>query len=452
MRRRHLVLASLFSAACAADSAPTAPPIDAAARRQLAALSPETLPKAPSDPSNRFADDDAAARLGQRLFFDPSFSGPLLDHDNDGGESALGKVGQTGKVACASCHVPGSGFVDTRSLGQQISLGAGWGLRKAPSLLDVGQAKLVTWDGRRDALYNQIFGPLESPVEMNASRLFLVQELARRHRAEYEAIFGPMPAFDDPARFSQLPAGDSGCHPLHGAPQPTCDGTFRGRPGDGADFDALAPADRDAVTRAAVNFGKAIAAYERKLTCGQGRFDRFMHGDETALDASEQRGAALFVGKADCVRCHAGPFFSDQRFHDVGLGPKPVGVVFADLDDRGASTGIAAAIADPLNTRGLFSDGDDGRLPESVTPELVGAFKTPMLRCVGTRPSFMHTAQLRTLALVVDFFDRGGDGPGLFGENELHPLGLTEDEKSDLVRFLLALSGPGPDPSLLAPP
>jgi cytochrome c peroxidase len=177
-----------------------------------------------------------------------------------------------------------------------------------------------------------------------------------------------------------------------------------------------------------------------------------VHGDANALSASEQRGATLFVGKADCVSCHSGPYFSDQKFHNVGLAPRPVGVVFADLDDKAAAGGIAADIADPLNTKGVFSDGDDGRLPAAVTPEMQGAFKTPMLRCVSMRPSFMHTAQTRTLAQVVAFFSKGGDGPGIVGMNELKALNLTDDEQADLVAFMQALTGSGPDASLLRAP
>ena len=64
----------------------------------------------------------------------------------------------------------------------------------------------------------------------------------------------------------------------------------------------------------------------------------------------------------------------------------------------------------------------------------------------------MHTAQVRTLALVVDFFNKGGDGPGLGGTNELKPLNLSADEEQDLVNFLGALTGPGPNPSLLEAP
>jgi cytochrome c peroxidase len=449
MRLPLLLLLSLLGA-CGKHASEVA--LDAAAMRLLATLSPETLPPPPPDVSNRFSDDAAAATLGQKLFFDPGFAGPLLDRDNDGSATTLGKAGQTGRVSCAGCHIPASGFVDTRSSGEQISLAAGWGLRRAPSLLDVGQDKLLMWDGRRDALYTQVFGPIESPVEMNSSRLYVAEQLARTYRAEYEAIFGPMPPFDDPTKFPQLAATLTGCQPKYGSPQQTCDGIAHGVPGDHAEYDSLSAADQQAVNLAVVNLGKAIAAYERKLSCGAGRFDQFVHGKPGALNSSEQRGAALFVGKAGCIVCHSGPYLSDQKFHDVGLGPKPVGVVFADLGDQGAYTGIAAALADPLNSRGLYSDGDDGRLPTSVTPQMEEAFKTPKLRCVDRRPSFMHTGQTRTLGLVVDFFNRGGDGPGLYANNELHPLGLTAAEQQDIANFLGTLAGPGPAASLIQPP
>ena len=53
-------------------------------------------------------------------------------------------------------------------------------------------------------------------------------------------------------------------------------------------------------------------------------FDRFVGGDANALSPSEQRGAKLFVGAGKCSGCHAGPFLSDQSFHNVGLAPAQV--------------------------------------------------------------------------------------------------------------------------------
>jgi cytochrome c peroxidase len=409
----------------------------------LQALSPVTLQAAPADVTNRFADNPAAATFGQKLFYDPSFSGPLLDADNTGGPQSLGVQGQTGAVACAGCHVPASGFSDTRSFQLQISLGAGWGRRRAPSLLDVGQAKLVMWDGRHDALYNQPFGPLESVVEMNSSRLYMAEQLFRKYRADYEALFGPMPPLDDTTQFPSLSAKLTGCQPMNpGAPEPKCDGTFHGAPGDKAEFDGMTAADQTAVTRVVVNAGKAIGAFERLLTCGPTPFDAWMQGG-AALSPEAQHGALVFIDDGGCVSCHAGPFMSDQKFHDVGVVPQVVQQSFIDNFDQGALTGIAAAIADPLNTHGAFSDGDDGRLPAAVTPDMTGAFRTPTLRCVSQRPTFMHTGQLSTLADVVAFFNNGGGARGYPGASEIQALGLTAEEQSDLVAFMESLAGPG---------
>jgi len=417
----------------------------------LATLSPETLPAPRADVSNAFADSADAAALGQKLFFEPRFSGMLLDGDDDGSVSTLGKKGETGKVACAGCHIPEAGFLDDRTLGKEISLAAGWGRRKTPSLLDVGQVPLLMWDGRHDALYNQPFGPLESPVEMNSSRLFAAEQMFALYRAEYEAVFGPMPPLDDATRFPQITAELSGCQPSSLDTATTCNGSKHGLPGDGAEYDGLAPADRDAVTRVVVNVGKALGAYERLLSCGPSRFDRWVHGDATALSDSEQRGARVFIGAGKCVSCHSGPYFSDQQFHNVGLQPQVVAVAFIDDNDPGAGSGLAAALSDPLNVKGRFSDGDDGRLPASVDATMTGAFRTPMLRCAAGHPSFMHTGQFKSLADVVAFFSEGGDIFGYPGKNELSALSLDAQAQADLAAFLRSLDGPGPAPALMSP-
>jgi cytochrome c peroxidase len=170
-----------------------------------------------------------------------------------------------------------------------------------------------------------------------------------------------------------------------------------------------------------------------------------MHGGAPVSRAA-QRGAVVFLSSGDCVRCHAGPFMSDQHFHNVGLTPEVVQQAFLDANDQGATMGLAAAIADPLNTLGAFSDGSDGRLPAAVTPAMTGAFRTPTLRCVSLRPTFMHTGQLGTLAAVVAFFNDGGGSSGYPGNNEVRPIGLTARQQSDLVAFLEALAGPGAYP------
>jgi cytochrome c peroxidase len=427
---------------------PSAVSFDAMERAKIAELAPSTLPSAPADLTNHWADNAAAAAFGQKLFFDPAFAGALLEGDNDGSSHTLGKVGETGRVSCAGCHVPAPGFVDNRSLGQQVSLASGWLLRKTPTLLDVGQAKLITWGGRRDALYNQPFGPIESDKEMNSSRLFTAEEIFRRYKSVYETIFGSLPPLDDGSRFPALTQSTTGCLKVAPGAKPSC----HGMPGDAAEYDGMSADDQDAVTRVVVNLGKALGAYERKLSCGPGRFDAWAHGDDSKLSAAEQRGLKLFLGKAKCADCHTGPFFSDQKFHNIGIMPRRVAVVVVDTGDHGAATDLAAATTDPLNTKGKYSDGDDGRLPATVPAGLDGAFRTPTLRCASTRPSFFHTGHASSLEQVIDHFDAGGDAGGFEGKSEIGPLGLSADEKSDLELFLHALDGPGPDAALLKDP
>jgi cytochrome c peroxidase len=456
-RGSWLALAGVASLIGCAGGTSSEDPQQDHVRALFASLAPETLPAPRVDVSNRWADDPAAARFGQKIFFDPGFAGPLLDPDNVGDATTLGVVGETGKVACAGCHLPEAGFVDARSPRKTISLAAGWGRRKAKSLLDVGHATLLMWDGRHDALYNQPFSAFESAVEINSSRLYVAERVYAEYRAEYEAIFGPIVApLDDESRFPQLTAAQTGCRAL----VTSLDGNettgvdCHGMPGDQAEYDGLLEADKEIVTRVVVNVGKALGAYERLLSCGPGRFDAYVHGDDQALTDAEVRGAELFVGKADCVRCHSGPYFTDQRFHNMGLSPGGVGAIgrFYDMNDHGALTGLTTLLGDALNVQGSYSDGDDGRLPTTIGPRMDGAFRTPSLRCVSRRPSFMHTGHLHVLADVVAFFARGGDASGFEGVSENFPRPLSTDEVSDIVSFLASLDGPGPAAELLVAP
>ncbi|MGH8058205.1 MAG: cytochrome-c peroxidase, partial [Candidatus Entotheonellia bacterium] len=154
---------------------------------------------------------------------------------------------------------------------------------------------------------------------------------------------------------------------------------------------------------------KAIAAYERTILSGNSAYDRFRAGDQSALSPAAQRGLVLFEGKARCVSCHAGFNFTDESFHNIGVGM-----------DRG--------------------DPDLGRY--SVTKEEVdkGAFKTPTLRDVARRAPYMHDGSQKSLEEVIAFYDRGGhQNPWL--SKAIQPLQLTAGEQADLVAFLTALTG-----------
>lgn len=151
----------------------------------------------------------------------------------------------------------------------------------------------------------------------------------------------------------------------------------------------------------------ALATFERTIVSGEAPFDRWIAGDESAISESAKRGFVLFNGKAGCADCHQGPSFTDFSFHDIGI---------ARDDDIGR-----------------------GRLfPTSV--KLKHAFKVPTLRDVARRAPYMHDGSLPTLEAVVDEYNSGGiDRPSR--SSLIHPLGLTDDEKHDLIAFLKTLTG-----------
>src|SRR4051794_15132615 len=96
---------------------------------QIQKLGP--LPAVPPNSTNRYADDPACATFGQRLFFEKAYSHPLTIAD-----PALGIVGASGKIACASCHDVTNYYTDTRSKPNATSLGVTWTTRNAPSLVN----------------------------------------------------------------------------------------------------------------------------------------------------------------------------------------------------------------------------------------------------------------------------------------------------------------------------
>ena len=158
--------------------------------------------------------------------------------------------------------------------------------------------------------------------------------------------------------------------------------------------------------------GKAIASFQRTILSGNSAVDRYdVGGEEPALSESARRGLELFRGKARCTRCHSGFNFSDEKFHNLGIGWD-------------------------TNTVDL------GRYMVTKSPEDIGAFKTPTLREISRTAPYMHDGRFSTLEDVVEFYDKGGiKNPYL--DNTLIPLELTDEEKKDLVAMLRSLNGEG---------
>jgi cytochrome c peroxidase len=211
------------------------------------------------------------------------------------------------------------------------------------------------------------------------------------------------------------------------------------------------------------SIGKAIAAYERKIVSRDAPFDAFVRaleerpeGPWPELSLSAQRGLGLFVGKADCFRCHHGAAFSDGEFHDIRVAPLGGGAA----SDPGRHHGIRLLQQDPFGMNGAFSDAPDSRAGDKVrylrnAPDNWGAFRTPGLRNVALTAPYMHQGQLATLRDVLHYYStlEGALPPGHHPEARLLvPLDLTESEIGDLVAFLESLSDAALDPAMQGPP
>lgn len=394
------------------------------------------LPGVPADPTNAFADDPAAATLGQRLYFDPSYSGALAV-GTDGGNGALGAVGERGKVACVSCHTSVSGS-DDRTVPNHVSLGTDYGTRNALAVVNASFLPWTNWGGRFDSQWSLPLVVAENGKIMAATRLGVAHLLWDKYRADYDAIFPvPLDPALDPA------AADAARFPAQGKPKALMTDA------DGP-WEMMAAGDRAIVNRIYANYGKAIAAYLRKLVSRQAPFDRFVAGDGAAISVSAQRGFKLFTGKGKCASCHSGPAFSDGKFHALGVqqtGERVPGV------DLGRFQDVPALLASPFNTAGAYSDAPDaGKLTGLAQSDAMrGAFRTSGLRGLGASAPYMHSGQLKTLEEVVTFYDQGGaavvDGGTL--DPLVTPLGLSVEEKADLVAFLRTLDGAPVDAALL---
>jgi cytochrome c peroxidase len=299
------------------------------------------VPEQPTAPADNPVTEQKR-ELGSLLFWDPVLSG-----NRD--------------VACASCHDPRFAYADGRP--RAIGTGGAEIARNTPTVLHAAWNGLrgetvprpedapMFWDSRARSLESQAKGPLHAESEMRGAIADgeLSSELVRRLAAipEYVERFA--------AAFGSQDISE----------------------------------DRVAM---------AIATFERTLTSGTSRFDRFMRGDSSALTVSEERGLTAFF-EAGCASCHGGPMFSDFELHALGAGSALHGVI-----DQGAGQ---------------------------------GRFRTPSLRNVTKTAPYMHDGSQATLDDVFDFYnriDRGKD-PLL-----AHVGRVTGSERRDLTAFLASLA------------
>ncbi len=376
----------------------------------------------PADPTNAFADDPAAAHLGQFLFFDTRLSG-------------------SGEFSCATCHQPDHGFTDP----ERLSEAAGTTGRHSPTVLNTAYNNWFFWDGRADTHWCQALGPLEAEGEQNTNRLAVIHLIADDpdlSRA-YEAIFGVLPDLSDQARFpaNAKPVADDPDHIQN------------------ITWEAMTSDDRDTVNVVFSNLGKAIAAYERKLIRADAPFDRFaaayLAGDTENTEISEDAvlGLKHYLGDGMCFACHSGPNFSNNEFHNIAL-PVVDGI---DNENLGRTEGILQLLDNPFNGEGAYSDD-----PESAhikldhladTPEQYGQFKTPSLRNLLSTPPYMHGGHFATLTDVVTHYSDMDDRPAIGHREELlFPLYWSDRDIAQVVAFLEALEGTPLDSALNSQP
>jgi cytochrome c peroxidase len=160
------------------------------------------------------------------------------------------------------------------------------------------------------------------------------------------------------------------------------------------------------------NIAKALAAFERLIVVKDTPYDQFLQGKTDALTQQELRGLDLFTGKAFCVTCHNGPNLSDNSFYNVGL-----------------------------NTE------DEGRFAITGDDRDLGRIRTPGLYGITHTAPYMHNGSIATLEEVIEYYDRGGDNhpnKSFFMQQFMKPIGLSDQEKEELLAFLKVLGGEPP--------
>jgi cytochrome c peroxidase len=152
------------------------------------------------------------------------------------------------------------------------------------------------------------------------------------------------------------------------------------------------------------------------------KYDRYLAGT-VELTESEERGRLLFeteynpffpdLSGADCVHCHGGSNFENDRYMNNGL------------DSDATMT-------------------DMGRENVTQNPADRGKFKVPSLRNIAVTQPYMHDGRFQTLEEVIDHYNTGiqessSVDPAILN-TKATGLGLTAQDKTDLINFLKTLT------------
>jgi cytochrome c peroxidase len=261
------------------------------------------------------------------------------------------RLSADGSRSCYSCHVCEKGLTDglpkaIGALNKQLP-------RSSPTLWNIGYHKEFYWDGRSGSLEKQALAAWTG-ANMSAKADEIVTKLnaLEGYRTQFQKVF-----------------------------------------------------QSDATPD---NVVKAIAAYERTIISGNTAWDRWKAGDNQAISQSAWRGWNIFQA-IKCNNCHDGVLFTDQQYHNVGIG----------MDQK---------------------EPDPGRGKVTNRPEDTGAFKTPTLRDIAKSAPYFHDGSAATLEEAVDIMLAGGKPNAHLDKKNLQPHKLLPEQREDLLNFLRSLS------------
>ena len=257
-------------------------------------------------------------------------------------------------ISCNTCHNVGMGGDDDLP----TSVGHGWqkGPRNSPTVFNAVFNAAQFWDGRAEDLAEQAKGPVQAGVEMASTPERVVRTL------------NSIPDYVD--RFSASFPGED----------------------DPVSFD---------------NMALAIEAFEATLLTPGAPFDRFLAGDDEALDATETRGLELFMNRG-CAGCHGGKNFGGQAYFPFGLVKKP-----------GAD---------------ILPEGDRGRFEVTQTATDEYVFRASPLRNIELTAPYFHSGAVWSLEEAVAVMSSAQLGTE-----------LSDDEIDAITAFLKTLTGDMPD-------
>ncbi|MBX3421084.1 MAG: c-type cytochrome [Pirellulaceae bacterium] len=316
----------------------------------------------------------AKIELGRQLYFDVRLS-------------------KGNEVSCADCHHPDRGYAFDTQFG--VGIQGLTGGRNSPTSMNRILSREQFWDGRAKDLEAQAVGPIANPIEMGNTHEAVVKFVSSNavYRAQFDKIFGRAPNIDDVGRaiatFERvIVTGDS-------------------------PYDYQSRLDRLDKLIADEGYENldAVKKEDPKL------FAQYQQAQQAAkqhpMSESAKRGQKLFFSKeANCSACHVGANFSDEKYHNLGVG------MDAEKPDL-------------------------GRFDETGKEEDKGAFKTPTLRNVAQNAPYMHDGSQKTLLEVVQWYVKGGH-PNPQLSDKIKKFDASEQDMRDLVAFMEALTGPLP--------